>query len=904
VSSTTADARTELAFPRLRRRLLRVVIALALLVAVGYAFGAFVNIDTNLLWFRSVDHESVYTRTFWTQALLFALFGSLMAAAVGLSLSAVYRNRPAFNPHPIRQRWRWRFHRFEPRIRTWLFIVVVAYLTVSMGSRAAGSWQTWLLWRHSVPFGGPGDPQFHRDASYYLFTYPMHRMVLTYAFRIVATALLVSLIAAYLYGGVRIRGTGPRMTRAVNSQLSVIVGVYLVLKAFAYWLDRYALATSNRGVVTGVGYTDAHAVLPGRIVLMVVALIAAALLFANAVVQRPRLVSTALVLMVGGALVIGMAWPWAVQHFREKPSASVLELPAISHNIAATRNAFGLSNTVTSTPFPDVQTLHGKSLGAQVKQNAQIRLVDPNRMSATFNVKQQMQGYYGFKSTLDIDRYPIEGASRDVAIAVRELNLAGLPAAQRSWANTHLVYTHGYGVAAATTDHVLRDGLPDFVESDLPPKGLLTITQPRIYYGQMSPSYSIVGGPTGSKAREFDLPGAGSAGTIGTTHTGGGGIPVGSAWHRLLYAWKLHSSSILFSSVINNDSQLLTVRDPRARIAAVAPWLTLDGDAYPTVVGGHIEWVVDGYTTTNRYPDSQQVNLRSATSNTLTQTGSTVPQSGTSINYMRNSVKATVDAYSGKVTLYQWDPQNTPDPILASWEQSFPGLIQPQTSIPADLLAHLRYPQDMFNVQRSLLTQYHVTKPGAFYDGSAFWTIPTDPTVGSTTQLNAVGKPTSVSAPTQPSVYMSLSATGTTPASFALSTPLVTLNQRSLAAFLSVNAQPGPGYGQMTLLELPAGGLTESPSQVQNDIDSDPAVVKQLSDARQGHTRVVLGNLLTIPLAGQMLYVEPIYFRASWSSSFPILRRVAVVYGDGGKVAYRATLSQALDQALGLTHQP
>ncbi|MBV9869240.1 MAG: UPF0182 family protein, partial [Frankiaceae bacterium] len=267
------------------------MIAVAALVVLGYLFGAFVTIDTNLLWFRSVQHESVYTRTFWTQVLLFALFGSLMAAAVGLSLIAVYRNRPAFTPDPIRQRWRWRYLRLEPRVRTWVFVIVVAYLTITMGSRAAGSWQTWLLWRHAVHVGGPGDPQFHRDASYYMFVYPMHRMVLTYAFRIVATSLVVFLIAAYLYGGLRLRGTGPRMTNAVRTQLSVILGGYLVLKAFAYWLDRYALVTSNRGVVTGVGYTDAHAVLPGRIVLMVIALVAAALLFANAFLQRPRLMS-------------------------------------------------------------------------------------------------------------------------------------------------------------------------------------------------------------------------------------------------------------------------------------------------------------------------------------------------------------------------------------------------------------------------------------------------------------------------------------------------------------------------------------------------------------------------------------------------------------------------------------
>jgi hypothetical protein len=524
--------------------------------------------------------------------------------------------------------------------------------------------------------------------------------------------------------------------------------------------------------------------------------------------------------------------------------------------------------------------------------------LDPNRLSPTYNFKQQVQGYYGFKSTLDIDRYPIAGSNRDVALAVRELNLSGLPSGRKSWTNTHLVYTHGYGVAMAPTD-TLPHGLPAFVEGGLPPKGQLTISQPRIYYGQMSPSYSIVGGPPGSTPREFDRPSAdGTNQPINTTHTGGGGVPIGSVLHRIIYAWKLHSASILFSSGINSDSQLLTVRNPRSRVAAVAPWLTLDGDTYPTIVDGHIVWVVDGYTTSNNYPDSQQTNLRSATSNTLTQKGATVTQPSTSINYMRNSVKATVDAYTGKVTLYAWDQSPNPDPILESWAKSFPGLIQPQSAIPTALVPHLRYPQDLFNVQRSLLTRYHVTDPSEFYNGSDFWKIPTDPTVAATSRLNSLGKTVTVSPPTQPSVYMSMSPNGESASTFALSSPLVTLNRRGLAAFLTVDAQPGPNYGKLTLLQLPPTGSIESPSQIQNDIESNTRVAQQLTLLRGGNSRVVLGNLLTMPLGGQFLYVEPIYTQATAGASFPILQRVIAIYGNGPP-AFRRTLPAALHLALG-----
>jgi uncharacterized membrane protein (UPF0182 family) len=892
----------------LRRRLIALGVVVGVVLVLRYALRAFVSIESNLLWFRSVQHTSVYTRIFWTETLLFVIFGVLMAAAIASNLLFVHRHRPkAYRADPAKQRWRYHFNRVEPRVRRWLFVIIVAYFGVTMGARAASNWQTWLQWRDSVSFGQK-DPQFHRDVSYYLFVYPLHRLVLTFLFRIIATALIVVLVSGYAYGSVRIRGTGPRMTRALRAQVSGLLGVYLVLKAFGYWLDRFKLVTSNRGVVTGPAYTDVHAVLPAKFVLIIIALICAILLFANVFARNSRLMYAGLGLMAFSALVLGVAWPTIVQQFREKPSASVLELPYIGHNIVATRQAFGLSDTVTDTPYPGTAQLTGTALQAQAQSDAQIRLLDPNQLSPTFNVKQQVQGYYGFKSTLDIDRYPIDGQDQDVALAVRELNLSGLPSSQQTWTNTHLVYTHGYGVVAASTDQFTSSGLPDFIESNLPPTGELSASQPggsyqpRIYYGQMSPSYSIVGAPPGSTPKEFDRPSSnGSSQQVDYTHTGGGGIPIGSVFNRLIYAYKYRSPSLLFSSEINKDSQLLTVRNPRSRVAAVAPWLTLDGDVYPTIVNGHILWVVDGYTTSNNYPDSQQINLRSATTNTLTVNGSTVTQPSTSINYMRNDVKATVDAYSGKVTLYAWNPSSTPDPVLAMWQKAFPGLVQPQSDIPAALLPHLRYPQDLFNVQRTLLTRYHVTDASEFYNGDDFWKIPSDPTIGATSKLNSIGTKVTVNAPTQASTYMTVSPTGDSPAVFALSTPMVTLNSRNLAAFLSVDSQPGPGYGRFTLLEMPPSQAIESPSQIQNDIESTPRITNALTLERGGNSKVVLGNLLTIPLGGQLLYVEPVYTQATGSNGFPSLRHVIAVYGNGGAPAFTKSLSTALSQVLGVS---
>ena len=523
----------------------------------------------------------------------------------------------------------------------------------------------------------------------------------------------------------------------MTAQVSLLLGVYLVLKAMAYWLDRFAQVWSSRGPVTGVSYTVANAVLPGKVVLIVIAAICAVVLFVNVALRTSRLLVGGLAVMAVGAFIFGVAWPGILQQFREKPSASHLELPSIATNIKNTDEAFSLTNQLATTRGYGQLQLSRQELADQVRQNAQVRLLDPNQFSPTFTVQQQKEAYYGFKSTLDIDRYEINGRPRDVAIAVRELNTGAIP--RKTWANLHLVYTHGYGVVAAPTDS-LTGGTPNYLDGGIPQRGRIPVTTPQIYYGQMSPSYSIVGQPKGSTTNlEVDHPSTnGSSQQVNTTHQGGGGVPIGSFLHRLIYAYKLHSTGVLFSSEINSASQLLTVRNPRARVAAVAPWLTLDGDTYPTIVNGRVLWVVDGYTTTNNVPDSQQINLHSATSNTLTtSSGATVSQPNTSINYIRNSVKATVDAYTGQVTLYEWNqvktadtPDPQPDPILKTWEKAFPGLVKHQSDIPADLLPHLRYPQDLFNVQRSLLTRYHESIASQFYNGSDFWQIPNDPTAG------------------------------------------------------------------------------------------------------------------------------------------------------------------------------
>ncbi|MFN8196245.1 MAG: UPF0182 family protein [Nocardioidaceae bacterium] len=893
-----AVARIETAFAVARRWAVRLLLALAVVAVLALLVNTAVTVETNRLWFGALHHSGVYDTILGSQILLLVGFGLVAGGASAGALAAVRRGAPRARFDLETQRRRARFRRVEPRWRRALLAAAGVIPGVWLGAQAAGGWQTFLLWRHAVPWHRT-DPQFHRDISYFVDVYPFHRMVLGLLLQAVVVAVVVTVVAGYLYGAWRLRGRGPRITRPFKAQLSLLAGVWLLLRAGGFWLDRFALATSHHGAVTGLSYTDIHAALPARTVLTVVAALLGVALLANVVVQRLRVMAGAVAAMVVASLLLGTAWPALVHRFREQPSASSVELTSIARNQEATLEAFGLAGKVTTRPFGADDALHGADLQDQATRTAQIRLLDPNRVSPTFNVKQQLQAYYGFKSTLDVDRYDLgDGTPRDVAIAVRELRTSQI--SRQSWTNAHLVYTHGYGVVAAPTDAV--DGtteIPDFLDGGMPPADDISVTRPQVYFGQSSPSYSIVGQPSdSSKQLEFDHPaGDGGAAPAHTTYEGGGGVSIGSPMRRLLYAIKLHSPDVLFSDELNSASRLLTVRDPRARVSAVAPWLTLDGDVYPTVVDGDIVWVVDGYTSSNAYPDSEQVNLRSATTSTLTTSGSTVKQPNASVSYLDNSVKATVDAYTGEVHLYEWNQSAQPDPLLQTWEAAFPGLVEKQSDIPAALVPHLRYPQGLFDVQRTLLTRYHVTSPADFYSGNDFWKVPTDPTVAATKQLNAGATSTSTSSPAQASTYMTISADGTGPATFALSTPLVTLNRRNLAAFLSVDSEPGPDYGRFTLLELPSGSATESPAQVQNDIESSTTISEALTLQRGGNSKVVLGNLLAIPLGGRMLYVEPVYTQAAGGSSFPILRHVIATYGDG-EPAFETTLSAALRRAV------
>jgi uncharacterized protein len=867
---------------RLPRRPRYLLPAAAGVIVVIVGFTVFTGIWTDYLWYRSVHFSSIFTTTLGVKVVLFAVGGAAMAGLTGANIYLAFRLRSGYRPASLEQQGLDRYRAvLDPHRRLALGIILGLVALIS-GLSVTGYWRTWLLFANRTSFGRT-DPQFHLDISFYTFTYPFIRFVLGFLFTAVLLSLIATVAVHYLYGGLRLQGPGERATVPARAHVFVLLGVFVLLKAVAYYFDRYGLDFSQRGAVTtGASYTDVNAVLPAKTILAVIAVVCALLFFAGAARRSVIVPAVGFGLLVLSAILVGGVYPAIIQQFQVKPNELAKESPYIQREISDTRTAYGVSaGNVRETPYPSTLDESTAQLGSQVTSLPATRLADPGVLSPAFQQLQQIKGYYQFPDTLDIDRYPVSGSStpEDMVVAAREL--PGPPASQSNWINQHLVYTHGYGLVAASANNVSSSGGPSFTESDIPQQGQIPVTQPRIYFGQGEAGYSIVGAPPGRAPMELDYPNQSASEQQNYTYRGAGGVPIGSLFNRLLYSVEFRQLNILLSGSVNSQSRILYDRDPLARVAKAAPFLTLDGDPYPVVVGGRIEWVVDGYTTSANYPYSERTSLSGATTDS-SGTSAPVEQNGDQINYMRNSVKAVVDAYNGTVTLYQWDSS---DPVLRTWMKVFPGVVKPRSDIPAALTAHLRYPEDEFKVQRQILARYHVTQAGAFYGGQGFWDVPADPT-------SAAGEP-------QPPYYLTMNMPGDTSPQYSLTAPLVFKGRQNLAAYMAVNSNPqSPGYGQFQVLELPSDTAIPGPQQVQNAFESDPSASYYLSQYRQGGSKVILGNLITLPVGGALLYIEPIYLQASASSggSYPTLQRVFVSFN--GSTGYAATLQQALSQVI------
>ena len=866
----------------IRGRKSPLALTIGILVILGGIFTAASGFYADWLWFKSVNYTKTWSTILGTKAILFVITGLITALLVMFNVLLAYKRRPLYVPISVEADNLERYRAQVEPIRRGLFIGGFIALFYFAGTSGSTMWRSWLLFKNSTGFGVK-DPQFNMDISFFAFRLPFWQTLIGWAISTLVLSIIGSLVVHYLYGGIRLQVREDRTTVAARVQLSVLLGLVVLLKAVAYWFDRYALALKDSKLITGLTFTDVNAVLPAKAILAGIALVCALLFFANIVRRSWVLPAAGTALLVISSVLIAGLYPAAIQTFQVKPSESSKEAPFIQRNIDATRAAYGLEN-VTVSDYQATLTTSAGQLTKDAATISNIRLMDPNVISATFRQLQQIKPYYTFPESLDIDRYTVDGVKRDAVVAVRELNINGNPS--RNWINDHLVYTHGFGFVAAFGNTRDADGKPSFVVGNLPPTKGLGDFEPRVYFGENVPDYSIIGGVKTNSPVEFDYPDDTSAnGQKNYTYSGSGGVPIGSLLNKVVFALKYQEQRILLSSLINKDSKILFERNPRDRVAKVAPWLTLDGDSYPALVDGRIVWIIDGYTTSAGYPYSRQTTLSNATSDALTANSASITAQGNeNINYIRNSVKATVDAYSGKVTLYQWDEK---DPVLKTWSKAFPGIVQPKATISKQLLEHIRYPEDMFRVQREVLSSYHVKTASAFYGGQDFWRVPRDP---STFGANASA---------QPPYYLTLQMPGEAKPEFALTTPFVPRGGReNLSAFAVVNSDSGPNYGKITVLQLPRSTNVAGPSQVASNFEAKPEVANSLSLLRQGGSDVVLGNLLTLPVGGGLLYVQPVYVRATANSAaYPLLQKVLVSFGD--QIGYDDTLKGALDQVFG-----
>ncbi|MFJ3232781.1 UPF0182 family protein [Streptomyces sp. NPDC086787] len=861
------------------RRARTLLMTLGVLAVLGMAFTMFAGFWTDWLWYRSVHYSSVFTTMLWTKIGLFFVFGLLMAGAVGFNIWLAHRLRPPLSAMSMEQQSLDRYRLGIAPYKTWLLLGVTALVGLIAGASAAGQWRTWLMWVNGVPFHQK-DPQFHLDVSFYAFDLPWYRFLLGFGFATVILSLIAAALTHYLYGGLRVTSPGARATAAATGHLSVLLGVFVALKAVAYWLDRYGLAVKSSDFKatdnwTGLRYVDAHAYLPAKTILFCIAVICALLFFATLWRRTWQLPVIGFGLMVLSAILIGGLYPAIVQKFQVQPNEQAKEAPYVQKNLTATREAYGIDDAQVTDYEGKSNTEDKTRLRNDAAATASIRIMDPNIVSPTFQQLQQMRNYYGFPTNLDVDRYATkDGKEQDTVVGLRELNLAGIP--KNNWINDHFRYTHGYGVVAAKGTEADSEGRPVFTEYDLPSRGDLGTYEQRVYYGEKTSTYSIVGGPQ----KEIDY--SDDSGEKTTSYRAKSGVNLANPLNRAAYAVAFNEPQILYSGAIGEGSRILYNRTPKERVEAVAPWLTIDGDAYPAVVNHRIQWIVDAYTTSNGYPYASRTTLGDTTADSLTATNNSraVVAQQNQVNYIRNSVKATVDAYTGDVKLYQWD---TKDPVLKTWMKAFPDTVQPKTDISNELMAHLRYPQDLFKVQRELLTRYHVTDAQTFLTGSEVWQVPDDPTNKSG---NAV-----------PPYYLSMKMPGQSSQAFSLSTTFTPNGRDNLSAFMSIDAEAGsPEYGKIRILKLPTSTTVNGPKQVQSQFNSEQDIASVISLLSRGHSDVEYGNLLAVPLDGGLLYVEPVYVRGG-GLKYPLLRKVLVSYGNS--YAFEDTLDQALNKVFG-----
>ncbi|HXD81889.1 MAG TPA: UPF0182 family protein [Candidatus Acidoferrum sp.] len=810
---------------------------------------------TELQWYSALGLSSVFTTRLELETVLFV--GSLALAFIYLAANVIValrvRSGPGLRAVGIR--------RSSIRSPVAVIGLIAAALIALILSGGAGSqWQTLALYQHASNTGIT-DPVLGQDVSFYLLTLPFLHSVVNWALGLVFMSVL-------LVGGLYAwRGDTFDLNLSPRSiaHLSILLGIFALTLAAWSWIGRYDLLYAhNSTVVWGAAYTDVNARLPFYTFQAGAGVVLAGVLIVNAWVRRlwlPIVAAGIWVLL----LIVGQIYPGIVQSFFVTPSAQSYELPYIVREIAGTRAAYGLSN-VTVSNFTGDQPLTAQEVQSDQVTVNNLRLWDYGPLKTTYDQLQTIRTYYSFFD-IDIDRYTIGGQYQQLEISAREFDFANLPSSAQQWVNQHLVYTHGYGVAASPVNAVVGEGLPDYVVGDLPPTGPLTVTQPAIYFGELTNDYALAH----SNTREFDYP-QGSQ-DVFTTYTGTHGVPM-TELNKALWSLKLGDFNLLVSSQVNSQTQMLYRRNILARAQELAPFLTFDSDPYVVVVNGKVYWILDAYTTGSTYPYSQTMTFQPNSSNPA------------DINYVRNSVKVVIDAYEGTADFYIIDPK---DPIIKAYQATFPSLFKPIDAMPAGLRAHLRVPIDLFDTQVQIYATYHVTDPKVFFAREDVWDIPTAQT-----------SPGSAPTPVQP-YYVLFRLPGEQNPEFLLIMPFTPLNKQNMVSWMAAR-NDGANYGQYVSYILPKDKVIFGPQQVASRINQDPSISRDFTLFHQAGSSVVQGNLLVVPIGDSFLYFEPIYLQATSASGLPELKKV--ILADSVNVAYQDTLQEAIDELVGTATGP
>ena len=866
---------------RSRRWPLVVIGAVVVAIVLFTALSGFV---IDLLWYREINQSGVFWTVLRTKTVLAVVFGLLFFAILYVNLIIARRIRPTTRILAPDQEVLERIRDITDPLVRWAIPLGSAVLAFLVALGVTGEWSNFLLWKNSsgVTFGTV-EPLFKRDPAFYIFSLPWLRFLQGWLFSTLVGVTILAGIAHVLWGGIRPQAPmfADKVTPAARAHLSVLLGLIMLVKAWGYWLGRFDLLTSPRGVVEGASYTDVKAQLPALNFLAIVAVICAILFFANIRLRQWSLPVIAVGLLALVSVLLGAIYPAFVQQFQVKPNEQQYEHDYIGDNIQATNLAFGLSSIQAQQRDVSVGPLDAKQIAANAGTVSNIRVWRPVVLKENLQSVQRFKQYYDFND-VDVDRYTVGNEERVLMVSAREIAQQGLPAGSQTWQNVHLAYTHGYGAVASQVNTATDQGQPDYVLQDLPPRttdpadSALTMTQPRIYFGESNQESFVV---TNTNVNELDFQDTASA---ATTYSGTGGIPLSNFLRRAMFAWKFRDYNLLVSGSINSSSRIMIYRDIQTRVPKPVPFLKFDNDPYLAIVDGQPQWIWDAYTYTNEYPYSQQVDLQQAAPGQ--DSSSTILQGN--VNYLRNSVKAVVDAYTGKITYYA----DLSEPIVQVWSRVFPGLFTDISQAPADLQAHFRYPENLFQVQAYQYANYHVTDPTLFYQKRDFWALPDDPTLAASGVAPVAIRP----------YYQLIRLPGATTEGFELVIPFVPADRQNMVAWMAAPSDPPqyqPDASNLTVFRFPEGRTIEGPTQVFARINQDARFSSERTLLSQAGSNVLFGDFLVIPIENSFLYVQPVYVQAQ-QTPIPQLHNVIIVNGSGGAVTIADNLQNAIKGAV------